>query len=155
MSDTETDPADANVPDVCLLPQTSGSGVIGVMHLGDKVRTFVGNNIDHARRLIVSAGISEWGLNQDGAEALAEQHLPTIARPDAPVTDAAAWASVGHEARSGDDNGDTGEPQAAAPAPVWPPVMPLASIAAESWAAVGRAKAAQDAAAVIPPAREA
>lgn len=71
MSDEVQEAEAAPVPQTTLVARDEG-GYVGLMHMGDKVRTFIAGEIAHARKLFASAGISEFGMDQAGADAMAE-----------------------------------------------------------------------------------
>lgn len=116
----------APVPQTTLVARDEG-GYVGLMHMGDKVRTFIAGEIAHARKLFASAGISEFGMDQAGADAMAEAAVQkhaddameaeakSAAEPAAEPAEPAEWMKPSHGAV-------VAEPEAA-PAPslaAWP-----------------------------------
>jgi hypothetical protein len=66
-----SDAAAAAVPDTAVVPRADGSH-IGVMHLGDKVRSFVAADVARLRKVMVDLGMNEFGLDQPTAEKVAD-----------------------------------------------------------------------------------
>jgi hypothetical protein len=81
MSDTEQElPA---APKVDLLPRDDGT-TLGVMHLGDTIRTFIADGEARIRKLLVSMGISEFGMQQPDAEVAADAAISNMPPPAPP-----------------------------------------------------------------------
>jgi hypothetical protein len=122
MSDTEQElPA---APKVDLLPRDDGT-TLGVMHLGDTIRTFIADGEARIRKVLVSMGISEFGMQQPDAEAVADaavSNMPPPAPPPAaepaPEPVMPSDATMGLPGVADDDDGTTPEadPDAGPPA---------------------------------------
>lgn len=82
----ESAPA-APVPQATLVARNEG-GYVGLMHLGDTVRHFIANDIAHARKLFAACGLSEFGMDQESADAVADAAVQDHA--DAAVAEFAA-----------------------------------------------------------------
>lgn len=124
MSDDVQEAPAAPVPQTTLVARSEG-GYVGLMHLGDKVRTFIAGEIAHARKLFSSAGISEFGMDQEGADAMADAAVQKHA-DDAMEAEAQSAAEPAAEPESV----EPGEQPADAPVPLttWPePALPIAA----------------------------
>jgi hypothetical protein len=80
----------SSLPNTQIVANPEG-GYIGLMHLGDKLRSFMSGEMDRVRKLMVDVGLNEFGLDQPTAEGVADaavqKHVDDAAASVQPAPD--------------------------------------------------------------------